>query len=71
MDLYQYSPLNIPVAVKSIQDKKEFARELYIMETIKSQYMPKLFYFDENRLKIYMELGLCSLEELREHQYRN
>jgi len=39
------------------------------MESINSAYKPKLFYFSEENMQIYMETGLCSLEELRHHFY--
>lgn len=34
VDLYEYIPLSFPIAVKTIKNLEEFARELYLMETL-------------------------------------
>lgn len=35
------------------------------MQTVKCEYMPKLIYQDLDEQLLFMELGLCSLEELK------
>ncbi|KAL4430455.1 hypothetical protein ABPG74_013305 [Tetrahymena malaccensis] len=67
VDLYEYMPLKFPVAVKKLKTLEEFARELFLMETLQSIYMPQLFFYDEIQKKLFMEMGLCSLEDLKKY----
>lgn len=64
----------MPVACKKIENLEEYQRELYIMQTVKCEYMPKLVYQDLEKQLLFMELGLCSLEDLKndseENQYK-
>jgi len=56
----------MPVAGKKIKNLDEFTRELFIMQNVKCEYMPKLIFADLEKQLLYMELGLCSLEELKQ-----
>ncbi|KAL4477090.1 hypothetical protein ABPG72_015403 [Tetrahymena utriculariae] len=67
VDLYEFKPLKFPIAVKKLKSLEEFTRELYLMETLQSIYMPQLFYYDETQKKLFMEMGLCSLEDLKKN----
>ncbi|EAR84055.2 kinase domain protein (macronuclear) [Tetrahymena thermophila SB210] len=67
VDLYEFTPLKFPIAVKKLKTIEEFARELYLMETLQSIYMPQLFFYDETQKKLFMEMGLCSLEDLKKY----
>lgn len=55
------------MAGKIIKDFDEFTRELYIMQTVKNNYMPKLIHPDLNKKILFMELGMCSLEDIKSY----
>ncbi|KAL4503986.1 hypothetical protein ABPG72_022616 [Tetrahymena utriculariae] len=61
----------LPVACKKIENLEEYQRELFIMQTVKCEYMPKLFYLDLDKQLLFMELGLCSLEDLKNDSEEN
>lgn len=56
---------SLPVAGKKIKNLEEFSRELFIMQTVQCEYMPRLIYADLEKQLLFMELGLCSLEDLK------
>ncbi|KAL4473654.1 hypothetical protein ABPG74_022518 [Tetrahymena malaccensis] len=73
---FQQSTLNknkklLPVAGKQINIQSEFIRELYILETVNCQYMPKLLNYDVDNQILFMELGLCNLYDLKFDSIQN
>ncbi|EAR92437.1 kinase domain protein (macronuclear) [Tetrahymena thermophila SB210] len=63
---YQQEQLILPVAGKMIKNFNEFVRELYIMQTVQFDMMPKLIGQDIDQRILYIELGLCSLYDLKQ-----
>ncbi|EAR92438.2 hypothetical protein TTHERM_00085360 (macronuclear) [Tetrahymena thermophila SB210] len=61
----------LPVAGKQINVQSEFIRELYIMETVNCEYMPKLLNYDVDNQILFMELGLCNLYDLKIDSIQN
>ncbi|KAL4503971.1 hypothetical protein ABPG72_022601 [Tetrahymena utriculariae] len=61
----------LPVAGKQINIQSEFIRELYIMETVNCEFMPKLLSYDVDNQILFMELGLCNLYDLKIDSIQN
>ncbi|KAL4503974.1 hypothetical protein ABPG72_022604 [Tetrahymena utriculariae] len=61
----------LPAAGKKIKKQDEFIRELFIMQTFQSQYMPSLFGQDIDQQILFMELGLCNLFSLKQDSINN
>ncbi|EAR92439.2 hypothetical protein TTHERM_00085370 (macronuclear) [Tetrahymena thermophila SB210] len=55
----------LPAAGKKIKIKYEFIRELFIMQKVQSEYMPSLLGQDIEQQILFIELGLCSLYDLK------
>ncbi|KAL4503973.1 hypothetical protein ABPG72_022603 [Tetrahymena utriculariae] len=63
---YAQEQLILPVAGKKIKNFNEFVRELYIMQTVQFDMMPLLIGQDIDLRILYIELGLCSLHDLKQ-----
>ncbi|KAL4473657.1 hypothetical protein ABPG74_022521 [Tetrahymena malaccensis] len=61
----------LPAAGKKIKKEDEFIRELFIMQSFQSQYMPMLFGQDINQQILFMEFGLCNLFHLKQDSIKN
>ncbi|KAL4473653.1 hypothetical protein ABPG74_022517 [Tetrahymena malaccensis] len=55
----------LPAAGKKIKIKYEFIRELFIMQKVQSDFMPSLLGQDIEEQILFIELGLCSLYDLK------
>ncbi|KAL4503970.1 hypothetical protein ABPG72_022600 [Tetrahymena utriculariae] len=55
----------LPAAGKKIKIKYEFIRELFIMQKVQSDYIPSLLGQDIEQQILFIELGLCSLYDLK------
>ncbi|KAL4473656.1 hypothetical protein ABPG74_022520 [Tetrahymena malaccensis] len=63
---YAQEQIVLPVAGKKINNFNEFVRELYIMQTVQFDMMPQLIGQDIDKRILYIELGLCSLHDLKQ-----